>query len=406
MVDYLWMWSELVVRWVHVIAGIAWIGSSFYFIALDLSLKPGKELPDEAHGQAWQVHGGGFYNMVKYLVAPAKMPDELTWFKWEAYGTWISGIALMSLVYYGAASLYMIDLEILDITEIQAVMISLAGIVIGWVLYDGMCRSPLSKSDLWLALAGFVFLVLLAYGYGLIFSARGAFMQMGVTIGTMMVANVLMVIIPGQTKVVTALKAGEQPDPRYGARGKQRSLHNNYLTLPVIFVMIGGHYPAVFATDYAWAILALILVIGMVIRHFFNTKHKGLAPPWWTWLVAASLTGFAIMLSQLGAPNADYDKTAHANPAALHSASIELVIERCSSCHAREPLWDGLAFAPKGIYLESESDVIRHVNDVFWQAAASYAMPPGQVIWMEDEERAMLAAWRGVVSHGLVGRNK
>ena len=176
MVDYFWMWSELIVRWVHVIAGIAWIGSSFYFIALDLSLKPGKQLPDEAHGQAWQVHGGGFYNMVKYLVAPAKMPDELTWFKWEAYGTWISGIALMSLVYYGAASLYMIDLEILDITELRAVMISLAGIVISWALYDGLCRSPLGKSDLWLALAGFVFLVLLAYGYSLIFSARGAFM--------------------------------------------------------------------------------------------------------------------------------------------------------------------------------------------------------------------------------------
>lgn len=406
MVDYLWMWSELVVRWVHVIAGIAWIGSSFYFIALDLSLRPGKELPDEAHGQAWQVHGGGFYNMVKYLVAPAKMPDELTWFKWEAYGTWVSGIALMSLVYYGAASLYMIDLEILDITETQAVMISLVGIVIGWVLYDGMCRSPLSKSDLRLALAGFVFLVLLAYGYGLIFSARGAFMQMGVTIGTMMVANVLMVIIPGQTKVVTALKAGEQPDPRYGARGKQRSLHNNYLTLPVIFVMIGGHYPAVFATDYAWAILALILVIGAVIRHFFNTKHKGLAPPWWTWIVAGLLTGCAIMLSQLGAPNAVYDRTSHASPEALNSASIELVIERCSSCHAREPVWDGLAFAPKGIYLESEGDVLRHTNDIFWQVAASHAMPPGQVIWIEDEERAMLAVWRDMVNHGLVGRNK
>ena len=406
MVDYLWMWSELVVRWVHVIAGIAWIGSSFYFIALDLSLRPGKELPDEAHGQAWQVHGGGFYNMVKYLVAPAKMPDELTWFKWEAYGTWVSGIALMSLVYYGAASLYMIDLEILDITETQAVMISLVGIVIGWVLYDGMCRSPLSKSDLRLALAGFMFLVLLAYGYGLIFSARGAFMQMGVTIGTMMVANVLMVIIPGQTKVVTALKAGEQPDPRYGARGKQRSLHNNYLTLPVIFVMIGGHYPAVFATDYAWAILALILVIGAVIRHFFNTKHKGLAPPWWTWIVAGLLTGCAIMLSQLGAPNAFYDRTSHASPEALNSASIELVIERCSSCHAREPVWDGLAFAPKGIYLESEGDVLRHTNDIFWQVAASHAMPPGQVIWIEDEERAMLAVWRDMVNHGLVGRNK
>ena len=237
--------------------------------------------------------------MVKYLVAPAKMPDELTWFKWEAYGTWVSGIALMSLVYYGAASLYMIDLEILDITEIQAVIISLVGIVISWALYDGLCRSPLGKSDLWLALAGFVFLVLLAYGYSLIFSARGAFMQMGVTMGTMMVANVLMIIIPGQTKVVTALKAGKTPDQQHGARGKQRSLHNNYLTLPVIFVMIGGHYPgAVFATDYAWAILALVLIIGAVIRHF-NTKHKGLSPPWWTWLIAAILTGFAISLSQI-----------------------------------------------------------------------------------------------------------
>ena len=404
MVDYLWMWSELIVRWVHVIAGIAWIGSSFYFIALDLSLKPGKELPDEAHGQAWQVHGGGFYNMVKYLVAPAKMPDELTWFKWEAYGTWISGIALMSLVYYGAASLYMIDLEILDITEIQAVMISLAGIVISWALYDGLCRSPLGKSDLWLALAGFVFLVLLAFGYSLIFSARGAFMQMGVTIGTMMVANVLMIIIPGQTKVVTALKAGKNPDPLYGARGKQRSLHNNYLTLPVIFVMIGGHYPAVFATDYAWAILALVLIIGAVIRHFFNTKHKGLAPPWWTWLIAAILTGFAIALSYLGAPSMEYDKTAHASPMDLQNASIELVIERCSSCHAREPSWDGLAFAPKGIYLENKSDVLRHADDIFWQVAASHAMPPGQVIWIEDEERAMLAAWRNMINHGLVDR--
>ena len=404
MVDYLWMWSELIVRWVHVIAGIAWIGSSFYFIALDLSLKPGKELPDEAHGQAWQVHGGGFYNMVKYLVAPAKMPDELTWFKWEAYGTWISGIALMSLVYYGAASLYMIDLEILDITEIQAVMISLAGIVISWASYDGLCRSPLGKSDLWLALAGFVFLVLLAFGYSLIFSARGAFMQMGVTIGTMMVANVLMIIIPGQTKVVTALKAGKNPDPRHGARGKQRSLHNNYLTLPVIFVMIGGHYPAVFATDYAWAILALVLIIGAVIRHFFNTKHKGLAPPWWTWLIAAILTGLAIALSYLGAPNMEYDKTAHASPMDLQNASIELVIERCSSCHAREPSWDGLAFAPKGIYLENKSDVLRHTEDIFWQVAASHAMPPGQVIWIEDEERAMLAAWRNMINHGLVDR--
>ena len=220
MIDYIWLWSELLIRWVHVIAGIAWIGSSFYFIALDLSLKPGKELPEQAHGQAWQVHGGGFYNMVKYLVAPSKMPDELTWFKWEAYATWISGFALLTVIYYTAAGLYMIDLEILDIAEWQAVAISLAGIVLGWAIYDGLCRSPLGKSDTALATAGFVFLVALAWGYTQIFSARGAFVQMGVTIGTIMVANVLMIIIPGQRKVVKSLVAGEDPDPRYGARGR------------------------------------------------------------------------------------------------------------------------------------------------------------------------------------------
>jgi uncharacterized membrane protein len=395
MIDYIWVWSELIVRWIHVIAAIAWIGSSFYFIALDLSLKPGKGLPAEAHGQAWQVHGGGFYNMVKYLVAPARMPDELTWFKWEAYATWISGIALMSLVYYGAASLYMINLDILDITEMQAVLISLGGIVLGWVIYDGLCRSPLGRNDVALALTGFAFLVALAYGYSLIFSARGAFMQMGVTIGTMMVANVLMVIIPGQSRVVDALKAGKTPDPRYGARGKQRSLHNNYLTLPVIFVMIGGHYPAVFATQYAWVILGLILVMGAVIRHFFNTKHKGDAPPWWTWGVAAGLAVAAIMMSKAGAPHRGMEQLSSAT--ALHQQSVELVVERCSTCHARVPTWDGLAFAPNGIYLETETDIIAQADGIFWQAAASHAMPPGQVVWIEDNERALLAAWRDMI---------
>ncbi|MGB2108302.1 MAG: urate hydroxylase PuuD [Candidatus Puniceispirillum sp.] len=402
MIDYLWIWSEMLIRWVHVIAGIAWIGSSFYFIALDLSLKPGKQLPDEAHGQAWQVHGGGFYNMVKYLVAPKRMPDELTWFKWEAYGTWISGIALMALVYYGAASLYMIDFEILDITEWQAVAISLAGIVLGWAVYDGLCRSPLGRNDTMLAVAGFAFLVALAYGYTQIFSARGAFMQMGVTIGTMMVANVLMVIIPGQTKVVAALKAGDTPDPVYGIRGKQRSLHNNYLTLPVIFVMIGGHYPMVFATEYSWVILALVLIIGCVIRHFFNTKHKGLPAPYWTWVVTAILTGMAIFLSYAGAPRASYDEASYGRGAELHANAVELVIERCSVCHAQTPQWDGLAFAPKGIMLENEKQVMAYVDQIFWQSAQSHAMPPGNVIWVEDEERALLAEWRAAVRAGKI----
>ena len=395
MLDYFWLWSEMIVRWVHVIAGVAWIGSSFYFIALDLSLKPGKELPKEANGQAWQVHGGGFYNMVKYFVAPKKMPEELTWFKWEAYSTWISGMALMSLVYYGSASLYMIDLEVLDITQLQAVFLSLGGIVIGWIIYDGLCRSPLGKNDLILALAGLVFLVLLSFIYTQVFSHRGAFMQMGVTIGTMMVANVAMVIIPGQKKVVQALKAGDDPNPIYGVRGKQRSLHNNYLTLPVIFVMIGGHYPIIFATEYSWLILGLILIIGALIRHFFNTKHKGLPAPYWTWLVASILAVCSVLLSYVGAPNNNVYEVSNLNMTKeeIHKTAVELVIERCSSCHAREPLWEGLAFAPKGIHLETEEEVLKMANEIYWQSAASWAMPPGNIIWLEDEERVLLSEW-------------
>ena len=395
MLDYFWLWSEMIVRWVHVIAGVAWIGSSFYFIALDLSLKPGKELPKEANGQAWQVHGGGFYNMVKYLVAPKKMPEELTWFKWEAYSTWISGMALMSLVYYGSASLYMIDLEVLDITQLQAVFLSLGGIVIGWIIYDGLCRSPLGKNDLILALAGLVFLVLLSFIYTQVFYHRGAFMQMGVTIGTMMVANVAMVIIPGQKKVVQALKAGDDPNPIYGVRGKQRSLHNNYLTLPVIFVMIGGHYPIIFATEYSWLILGLILIIGALIRHFFNTKHKGLPAPYWTWLVASLLAVCSVLLSYAGAPNNNVYEVSNLNMTKeeIHKTAVELVIERCSSCHAREPLWEGLAFAPKGIHLETEEEVLKMANEIYWQSAASWAMPPGNIIWLEDEERVLLSEW-------------
>ena len=395
MLDYFWLWSEMIVRWVHVIAGVAWIGSSFYFIALDLSLKPGKELPKEANGQAWQVHGGGFYNMVKYLVAPKKMPEELTWFKWEAYSTWISGMALMSLVYYGSASLYMIDLEVLDITQLQAVFLSLGGIVIGWIIYDGLCRSPLGKNDLILALAGLVFLVLLSFIYTEVFSHRGAFMQMGVTIGTMMVANVAMVIIPGQKKVVQALKAGGDPNPIYGVRGKQRSLHNNYLTLPVIFVMIGGHYPIIFATEYSWLILGLILIIGALIRHFFNTKHKGLPAPYWTWLVASLLAVCSVLLSYAGAPNNNVYEVSNLKMTKeeIHKTAVELVIERCSSCHAREPLWEGLAFAPKGIHLETEEEVLKMANEIYWQSAASWAMPPGNIIWLEDEERVLLSEW-------------
>jgi uncharacterized membrane protein len=400
MIDYFWMWSEFLVRWLHVVAGIAWIGSSFYFIALDLSLKPAKQLPEGAHGEAWQVHGGGFYNMVKYLVAPARMPDELTWFKWEAYTTWLSGFALLTIIYYAGTGLYLIDAEILDLEPWQAVAISVGGIAGGWLAYDGLCRSPMGRDTRGLVIAGFVFIVALAWAYTEIFSARGAFVQIGVTIGTIMVANVAMVIIPGQKKVVAALIKGDEPDPQHGIRAKQRSLHNNYLTLPVVFVMIGGHYPAVFATTYSWVILACVLVIGGLVRHFFNTRHKGDPAPWWTWIAAAALMLGAVFLSHAGAPT--YDEEAYAEyefgkGAELHVAAVELVTERCAICHARVPQWDGMHFAPKGVVLETESDILRQVDEIYWQVAVSHAMPPGNVIWVENEERAMLANWRAML---------
>ncbi|MDJ0944381.1 MAG: urate hydroxylase PuuD [Kiloniellales bacterium] len=383
----LWEWLDLAVRWLHVIAGIAWIGSSFYFVHLDLSLKQREGLPEGAHGEAWQVHGGGFYNMVKYLVAPARMPDRLTWFKWEAYTTWLSGMALLVLVYYLQAELYMIDRGVQDLAPWQAVAVSLVGIALGWIVYDLLCRSLLGRNDNALALVGLVFLTLLAWGCAQVFSGRGAMMQMGALIGTIMVANVFFVIIPGQRKVVDALIAGEDPDPELGRRGKQRSLHNNYLTLPVIFVMIGNHYPLAFAGRWSWLILAFVLIIGAVIRHFFNQQHKGEASPWWTWGVA--LAGLAAIVWLSATPATETDEAALADPAAVE----EIVLSRCSMCHAAEPVWEGIALPPKGVVLETPAEIRRQARAIDLQVVRTHAMPPGNITEISEEERRILAAW-------------
>ncbi len=383
----LWEWLDLAVRWLHVIAGVAWIGSSFYFVHLDLSLKQREGLPEGAHGEAWQVHGGGFYNMVKYLVAPARMPDQLTWFKWEAYTTWLSGMALVVLVYYLQAELYMIDRGVLDLAPWQAVAVSPVGLALGWIVYDRLCRSPLGRNDNALALVGLVFLTLLAWVCAQIFSGRGAMMQMGALIGTIMVANVFFVIIPGQRKVVDALIAGEDPDPELGRRGKQRSLHNNYLTLPVIFVMIGNHYPLAYASRWSWLILAIVLIIGAVIRHFFNQQHKGEASPWWTWGVA--LAGLAAIVWLSAAPVTEVDEAARADPAAVE----EIVLSRCSMCHAAEPVWEGIALPPKGVVLETPEEIRLQARAIDLQVVRTHAMPPGNVTEISEEERRILAAW-------------
>ena len=387
-------WTELILRWFHVIAGIAWIGSSFYFIALDLSLKQNKNLPDKSHGEAWQVHGGGFYHLVKYLVAPSKMPSELTWFKWEAYATWVSGFALLALIYYAGAELYMIDIVKYDLEKYEAVIISLLGIVFGWVIYDLVCRLSLKTNVYVLISSIFILITVMSWAYSELFSYRGAFMQIGTVLGTIMVANVLMIIIPGQKKVVASLLANETPNPIHGEIAKQRSLHNNYLTLPVIFIMISNHYPLIYATKYSWIIISIILIIGALIRHFFNIKHTGAKPPYWVCVPIIILGSIIFYISDLGKPKLNNIKNT-ANlieliPEKTLLSAQEIIVSKCSMCHAKEPLWENMKNAPKLVNLETSTDIINNIDNIHKQSVLSYAMPPGNISFLEDNERSLI----------------
>ena len=387
-------WTELILRWFHVIAGIAWIGSSFYFIALDLSLKQNKNLPDKSHGEAWQVHGGGFYHLVKYLVAPSKMPSELTWFKWEAYATWVSGFALLALIYYAGAELYMIDIVKYDLEKYEAVIISLLGIVFGWVIYDLVCRLSLKTNVYVLISSIFILITVMSWAYSEIFSYRGAFMQIGTVLGTIMVANVLMIIIPGQKKVVASLLANETPNPIHGAIAKQRSLHNNYLTLPVIFIMISNHYPLIYATKYSWIIISIILIIGALIRHFFNIKHTGAKPPYWVCVPIIILGSIIFYISDLGKPKLNNIKNTatliELIPEKTLLSAQEIIVSKCSMCHAKEPLWENMKNAPKLVNLETSIDIINNIDSIYKQSVLSYAMPPGNISFLEDNERNLI----------------
>jgi uncharacterized membrane protein len=383
-------WVSLIFRWLHVVAAIGWIGSSFYFIHLDLSLKPSGDLPEGVQGEAWQVHGGGFYRIVKYLVAPAKMPDELTWFKWEAYTTWLSGFALMVVVYYLDAELFLVDKSVLDLTPAQAGLFSFASLALAWLLYEIACRTGLARHELPFAIGGYVFLVALTYAFTHVLSGRGAFNQIGALIGTIMVANVFLVIIPNQKKIVAALLAGQTPDPKLGKAGKERSVHNNYLTLPVLVLMISNHYPLLFATRYNYLIVAIVLALGPIIRHFFNERHAGRASPWWVWGVAAAGMIAIGFLSAAGPRNAE---TGALSAEPTFANAQEIIISRCSMCHAAEPVWEGIVTAPKGIRLDDAEHIRRNARLIGRNAAWASAMPPGNITEMTSEERATVAAW-------------
>lgn len=389
MLTVLTEWLSIIFRWLHVTAAMAWIGSSFYFIHLDYTLKPGANMPARADGEAWQVHGGGFYQIVKYLVAPTRMPDELTWFKWEAYTTWLSGFALMVVVYYLGADLFLIDRSVLDISPSTGAVIAFVSLALLWLAYEGACRSPLGKHEVMLALIGYVFLVGLTYGFTHIFSGRGALNQIGALIGTIMVANVFLVIIPNQKNVIVDLIAGRAPDPGLGEQGKQRSVHNNYLTLPVIFLMLSNHYPLIYATQYNWVIVAIVLAIGPVIRHFFNSRHQGKGNPWWTWAVAGAGVAVIAWLSA-GAP---LMKVGSLPPPPKFAQVAQIVISHCSVCHASNPVWPGIDVAPDGVLLDQPDRIMARARLIDLNAVQSHAMPPGNVTGMTEAERRSLAAW-------------
>ncbi|TPN56314.1 MULTISPECIES: urate hydroxylase PuuD [unclassified Mesorhizobium] len=392
-----WDWLSFAVRWLHVITGIAWIGSSFYFVALDLGLRQRPGMPVGAFGEEWQVHGGGFYHIQKYLVAPAEMPEHLTWFKWESYATWLSGFAMLCVVYYAGADLFLIDPNVLPMSVPVGILLSMATIGVGWVVYDLLCRSPLGKSDTGLMLVLYCVLVFIAWGLTHLFTGRAAFLHLGAITATIMSANVFMVIIPNQKIVVADLIAGRKPDPKYGKIAKQRSLHNNYLTLPVLFLMLSNHYPLAFGTEFNWVIASLVFIIGVLIRHYFNSVHARKGNPHWTWLGALVLFIIIIWLSTVprvltGEPK--QSASAELYIASAHFPAVrDTVLGRCSMCHAAEPVYEGIYHAPKGVMLDTDAGIAEHAREIYLQAGRSHAMPPANVSQISDKERALLVTW-------------
>ncbi|KIN75218.1 Class I monoheme cytochrome c [Sulfitobacter noctilucae] len=398
-------WIEFAVRWTHVIVAIAWIGSSFYFIALDLGLHRDRNLASGADGEEWQVHGGGFYHIQKYLIAPDNMPDHLVWFKWESYATWLSGFALLILVYYFGATFYLVDPAIADIGIPTAIFISLASLAFGWVAYDQICKSRFGDDNTRLMVLLYLILVGMAYFYTSVFSGRAALLHLGAFTATIMSGNVFFTIMPNQRIVVADLQAGRTPDAKYGKIAKQRSTHNNYLTLPVIFLMLSNHYPLAFASEANWIIASLVFLMGVTIRHYFNSVHARKGDPIWTWLVTALI--FIVIMWLSTAPMFRAAEPVEAQGGAVRFAQAEgfdtvkdIVTGRCSMCHAAEPAWEGMHWPPKGVRLETEYQIAMAAKQIYLQSGLTHAMPPANLSYMQEAERAQIVAWYRAATGG------
>jgi uncharacterized membrane protein len=386
---YVLDWLGLLVRWFHLTAGIAWIGASFFFVWLDDNLDR-KVIESQKRrgidGELWSVHGGGFYHNEKYLTGPVGEPlsNHLHWFYWEAYSTWLSGMAMLAIVYWAGASTFLIDKSVMDLTPAQAIGISAGSLVLGWFIYDALCRI-FEQNDvaLWTSIG--IFLLIFDWGFFHIFGARAAFLHVGAVIGTIMVWNVFFIIIPGQRKVVRQLRAGEVPDTRPGFLGKQRSVQNTYFTLPVLFIMISNHYPMTYSGPYGWLVLAGISIAGVLVRRFYVLTHfKRLVIA----LPVAAMVLLAIIAYAI-APRA----TTTAGPAVSYAQVAPIVAERCAVCHGAHPTFGGFSAPPAGILLDTPAHVIANAAQIRAQAVATHAMPLGNVTHITDSERATLGAW-------------
>jgi uncharacterized membrane protein len=385
---FLGEWLNLLLRWFHMVVGIGWIGTSFYFMTLDYGLDTRERKSAGVYGTQWQVHGGGFYHVEKFTVAPPQLPAHLHWFRWDAYLTWVSGFALLVVQYYVHARSYLIDPAVMPLEVWQAIGISVVSLLAGWVIYEGLCRSPIGQNTTALGLAVFALILAAAVLYTKVYSARGAFLHVGAFVGTIMAFNVVMVIIPNQRIMVAQLLKGEAPDARYGLIGKQRSTHNNYLTLPVLVMMVSPHYPFLSTHPQAWLVVALIIIMGALVRHFINRAEAGddLARFDWALPLAAFALVSAIWLTAPRAPAAT-------GAVISDSEVLALSAKHCTMCHARKPTHASFKEAPKSVSLESVSDLRKHAALILTQTVQNKAMPLGNQTAMTDDERAKLGQW-------------
>jgi uncharacterized membrane protein len=387
---FLGEWVNLLLRWAHMIVGIGWIGTSFYFMALDYSLSGRERLNPGVLGTAWQVHGGGFYHVEKYTVAPPALPEVLHWFKWEAYLTWATGFGLLVVQYYVHAEAYLIDPAVMPLNAWQATAISLASLVAGWFAYDGLCRSRIGDNAVLLALSVFALILLAAVLYTHVFSGRGAFIHVGALIGTIMAVNVFGVIIPNQKKMIAQMIAGQTPQPRYGAIGKQRSVHNNYLTLPVLLMMVSQHYPFLFTHPQSWLVVALILLSGGLIRHVLNRIDAADDFNRYGW--ALPLAAIALMTAIYVTAPAPRDGASAQGPVS-DAQALAIAQKHCTACHARAPSHPAFQEPPKNVALETVPELRRFAAQVYLQTVQNRAMPLGNQTGMTDAERETLGRW-------------